>query len=331
MTDQLTQTKCFCNVLAIEKGVDPVGSAGNFQDAVIFEQPLPWKYSYAEMGLPKEVMDLLELWMERYRQTGVYGHRSLLIAPDAAYSREGFRRVMFFTKPGGLFAQFDKVEYFVPVEKMGHLIWSWFEAPDNLSQFDGWLQTGSDTIRDILICTHGSVDVACAKFGYPLYRHLRDNAATDQVRVWRVSHFGGHLYAPTLVDMPKGDYWAYVDHTIGEQLIQQSGDVQALHAYYRGWGGAEAGFVQAMERACWMREGWQWQTYKKSGEIVALDPDENPQWADVRLDYLTADAEQRTYQARVKIEKTITTNVSSNDDRQYPHPQYIVEEIVLLP
>ncbi len=220
MTEQLTQEKCFCNVLAMEKGIDPVGSAGNFEDAVIFEQPLPWKYSYADTGLPQEMLDLLALWMQRYQEPGVYGHRPLLLAPDSDYSKDGFRRVMFYTKPAGLFAEFSKTEYLVPVDKMGALIWAWYEAPEKLPQYDGYRQAENDTKRDILVCTHGTVDVACAKFGYPLYKHLRENA-DDTVRIWRVSHFGGHLYAPTLMDMPKGDYWAYVDNSIGEQIVPE--------------------------------------------------------------------------------------------------------------
>lgn len=324
MTDQLTQTKCFCNVVAMEKGIDPVGSAGNFEDVVLIEQPFPWKYSYSEMNLPQELLQLLDLWMERYKETGVYGHRSLLIAPDDDYSKDGFRRVIFFTKPDGLFAEFEKVEYLLPVEKMGKLLWSWYEVPENLAEFDAFKQSESNT-RDILICTHGAVDVACAKFGYPVYKYLRDNAATDEVRIWRVSHFGGHLYAPTLMDMPKGDYWAYVDNTIGEQIISRTGKIDNLHGYYRGWAGAGRGFIQAMERACLMKEGWEWQSYAKQAEIISIDDADEPQWADVRVNYQGSDNQSGEYQARVTITETIISNPSSNDEREYPYPQFNVE------
>jgi len=324
MTDQLTQTKCFCNVVAMEKGIDPAGSAGNFEDAVLIEHPFPWKYSYAEMSLPDEMLKLLDIWMERYKETGVYGHRPLLIAPDEAYSKDGFRRVIFFTKPDGLFAEFDRVEYLVPLEKMGELLWSWYEDRKSLSEFDAFMQK-EDHTRDILICTHGAVDVACAKFGYPLYKHLRDNAATDEVRVWRVSHFGGHLYAPTLMDMPEGNYWAYVDNSIGEQIINRTGKIDNLYGYYRGWAGTDRGFMQAMERACLMKVGWEWQSYAKQGEIISIDDTEDPQWADVRIIYRDTDNQSGEYQARVTITNTIISNPSSNDEREYPYPQFSVE------
>ncbi len=329
MSNQLQETKFFCNALAIEKGIDPVGNAGNFEDSVIIEHPLPWKYSYTEMGLSQKILDLLDLWMARYKETGVYGHQSLLIAPDSNYSKAGFRRVMFYIRPDDLFAEFEKTEYLVPEDKVGALVWAWYEAKEELPQYEAYRQQDKTT-RDILICTHGSVDVACAKFGYPLYKQLRENSASDNLRVWRVSHFGGHLYAPTVMDMPKGDYWAYVDNQIGEQIIERTGNIQDVHNHYRGWAGLSRGFVQAMERACLMHEGWQWQSYLKKGEILTIDPAENSQWAEVRIDYVTPQGLSGAYQARVKIEKVIITNPASNDSREYSYPQFVVEDLKQL-
>lgn len=323
----MTQTACFCNVQAIEKGLDPGGSAGHFEDAVIIEQPLPWKYSYADINLPSQVHKLLALWLQRYRETGVYGHRPLLIAPDEEYSQDGHRRVMFYTRPQGEFATFERTEYLVPEERLGALVWAWFEAPDALPQYDTFRCHENNHFRDILVCTHGSIDVACAKFGYSLYRHLRDHAATDSVRVWRVSHFGGHLYAPTMMDMPKGDYWAYVDAPIGEQIVNRAGDISALSGHYRGWAGVAQGFMQAAERACLLREGWSWQYYAKSGEITASDDADEPQWAEVRLSYTTPDGAAGAYRVRVEIENSIITSPASNDTRERAYPQFVVTSL----
>ena len=55
-----------------------------------------------------------------------------------------------------------------------------------------------------MVCTHGNIDAACARFGYPIYQQLRQNYATQSLRVWRCSHFGGHQFAPTLIDFPSG-------------------------------------------------------------------------------------------------------------------------------
>lgn len=89
---------------------------------------------------------------------------------------------------------------------MGTLAWALYEAREQLPTFERYRVPDADKVRDILVGTHGTIDVACAKFGYPLYRHLRDTYADEGLRVWRVSHFGGHVFAPTLMDMPTGHY-----------------------------------------------------------------------------------------------------------------------------
>jgi len=39
-----------------------------------------------------------------------------------------------------------------------------------------------------LVCTHGNVDVACSRFGYPIYEKLRKEYSDENLRVWRCSH-----------------------------------------------------------------------------------------------------------------------------------------------
>jgi hypothetical protein len=303
--------KAFCNHVAIEKGLDPAGSAGHFEDAVVMERSFPWKRDYASMGLPAEMMKLLELWMQRYRETGVYGHRPLFIAPDEDYSKEGYRRVTFYTRPQMPFAEFTQTEYLVPEAEMGALIWAWYEAPETLSKYESYRQDANH--RDILVCTHGAVDAACAKFGYPLYKHLRQNCASENLRVWRVSHFGGHVFAPTLMDMPKGDYWAYVEIEQGEQILRREGDIRQLYKHYRGWAGFEMGFLQAAESECLMLEGWEWQQIPKTGRILAQEESENPQWAELEIN---------GYRFRVEQTASIELIHTSNQDKTYAYPQY---------
>src|SRR5690606_5380438 len=107
----------------------------------------------------------------------------------------GMRRVLFYTRPPGLMARFDKVEYLVPQAEMGALAWAWYEDRPALPRFEQYRVPEADHIRDVLVCTHGTIDAACAKFGFPLYRHLRDHYSSADLRVWRVSHFGGHVFA----------------------------------------------------------------------------------------------------------------------------------------
>ncbi len=331
MTDaEKIVAKGFCNVLAMQKGLDPAGSAGDFEDAVVVEIPLPWKNDmYEKAGsLPQEVIDLLQLWLKRYHEGIPYNHRPLMIAPDPAYSRRGFRRVMYYLRPPGAFARYEKLEYLVPESEYGALIWSLFEAKDDLSRFEPYRDHAGAVARDILVCTHGTVDAACAKFGFPLYNLLRKQHANDQVRVWRVSHFGGHVFAPTLMDMPLGHYWAYVEPPQAAQIVAQRGPVEILRGHYRGWAGLEYGFMQAAEREMWQREGWHWFDTPKEGTILAQDADnQEPRWADVRIEFSELDGRLAAYQAHVELGQPVETEHSTAEAHTYPYPQYVVTQL----
>lgn len=324
-----TTIRSYCNALAIQRGVDAAGSASVFEAAAVVEIPLPWKPDiYQEAGvLPQQVIDLFQRWLQRYREGQPYNKSVLMIAPDPEYSRPGFRRVMYYQRPSGQFAQYKKVEYLVPEDQFGALIWSLFEARDQLPRFQAYLDTPASTMRDLLVCTHGTVDAACAKFGYPLYKTLRTKYADDQLRVWRVSHFGGHLYAPTLIDMPSAHFWAYVEEPQGEQIAHRSGSPENLRTHYRGCSAFEHGLMQAAERDIWQREGWDWFNYPKSGRILEQGASaEEPQWARVQFDFTTPQG-AASYQARVEVSRRIETEYSSHNTETYAVPQYRVTSL----
>lgn len=325
MTDTAIPTKGYCNCLALERGLDPVGYAGSFDDAIIVEMPLPWRRDMMMQAdpLPQQVIDLLALWLSEYQETGQYRHRPLVIAPDDEYSREGYRRVMLYTRPAGPFARFNKIEYLVPVDELGPLVWALYEDRKELPRFEPYCVPDTNQIRDILVCTHGTVDAACAKFGYPLYKHMRETYRSDHLRVWRVSHFGGHVFAPTLMDMPVGHYWAYVENKQAAQIIQRTGDVSALRGHYRGWAGLDDSFQQTAECALWQQHGWDWFDYLKFGEIIVQDSkNEEPEWANVQLHWQSPDAGEASSQMRVEVSQRIETHPSTGKPDTYAYPQY---------
>lgn len=328
-----TPTKAYCNCLALEKGLDPAGYAGHFTDAIVFEVPLPWKQDLYtdEKVLPQGIRDLLALWLKRYHEGEPYNHRPLLIAPDNEYSQAGLRRVIFYARPKEPFAQFDKTEYLVPLDELGNLAWSLHEDRTALPRFEQYRVPNTENIRDILVCTHGTVDAACAKFGYPLYKHLRDTYANQDLRVWRVSHFGGHVFAPTLMEMPIGHYWAYVEKPQAAQIIQRDKDVESMRGHYRGWAGLDDGFIQTAERDLWQRYGWAWFTYHKTGKILAQDPDkEKPAWAEVQISFASPDGSiAGTAEVRIEVSHYIETISTTGYDHTYAYPQYQVTQLAV--
>lgn len=200
----------FCSTCARDAGLDTAGSAYSYDHVVAAEIPLPWPTTmYDTPGvLPQELLDFRAELIESYRQGNPLSVGTLAIAPDPTYSVPGHRRVLSYRRPTTPFARFEQHEYLVPDEYFGPLCWALLVAHDRLQQFEQYQQPSSD-VRDFMVCTHGAVDAACAKFGYPIFRQMRRlaDASDGRVRAWRVSHFGGHVFAPTVIEMPEFRYW----------------------------------------------------------------------------------------------------------------------------
>lgn len=321
--------KLYCNIAAIDKGLDPVGNARNFEDTLVLEVPLPWKKDiYSTAGaLPQEVIDLMKVWLDRYRAGEPYSHGMLMVAQDEKYSVEGHRRVLFYRRSAPMMAAYERVEYLVPTDRMGALAWALYEAPETLEQFALYRVENSPT-RDLMVCTHGTVDAACAKFGYPLYNHLRKNHDSGDLRVWRVSHFGGHVFAPTLVEMPTGQFWAYVEEAQADAIAQRSGDPRDLYGHYRGLASIGDHFLQAFERELWMQHGFAWFGYCKAGRTLETEQTEEPTWAEVEIRYESPDGRiSGTAQARVEITKRIPVIYATGGKDEYNYEQYTVTAI----
>lgn len=319
-------SQSFCNLSARDKGLDPIGYAGACDLFVTFELPLPWPYDlWRSDGMPEEVRRLIEVW---------YGDpntprprlRPLAVAPDPVYSSPEHRRVMVHRRPSAPFTNFAKEEYSLPEAQLGPFIWALLMAPNELPAFEAYREPDRPT-RDLLICTHGAVDAACAKFGFPLYRSLR-NRAQDGVRVWRVTHFGGHVFAPTLLELPAGRYWAYLEGEALAQLLARTGDVSGLYGHYRGWSGLDSSFLQAAEREVWRLEGWAWLDYEKRGVTLGRgervpDLDEHA-WEAVRLEFRRPDGTAGAYEAHVELAPSVVTPHSTSSEECYAYPQYQV-------
>ncbi len=58
-----------------------------------------------------------------------------------------------------------------------------------------------------LVCTHGTHDKCCAKFGLPVYRALRHEAGEQ---AWQCSHIGGDRFAANVICFPHGIYYGHV-------------------------------------------------------------------------------------------------------------------------
>ncbi len=250
-THELFTKDCrFCSLVSQANGEDPIGTAGTCDHWLIIEISQPWPQEIFEKNPTTRA--LIGLFQELVFNHGIK-LKPILIAPDREYSHPEFTRVFYYYRPAKLFSQFEKqefivpetkatalVEFIVPETKATALVTAIFQQlmqqPNDLSEFQQYQQQTSD-IRELMVCTHAQVDLACGRFGTPIYRQLRKKYANEKLRVWQTTHFGGHQFAPTLIDLPQGCFWGHLKPDVLDLLVQRNGSVFGLRQYYRGWTG----------------------------------------------------------------------------------------------
>ncbi|MUL37901.1 sucrase ferredoxin [Gloeocapsopsis dulcis] len=301
----LTTDCCFCSLVSKANGEDPIGTAGTADHWLIMEVPQPWTQNIIQEN--PTLKSLFDLFKELVLQHKVK-LRPIFIAPDREYSRPGFTRILYYYRPAQLFSQFVKQEFIVPETEAGALVTAilqqLIQQTHDLFQFQQYQQQTSH-IRELMVCTHTQVDLACGRFGTPLYRRLRKEyapAANGNLRVWQTTHFGGHQFAPTLIDLPQSCLWGHLEPDVFDLLVQRNGSVSGLRQYYRGWTGLSE-FEQIAEREIWMQSGWSWLEYLKAGKVLAtqeVTQGNNPDWAEVRIDFVDG-SKTSAYEARIEI------------------------------
>jgi hypothetical protein len=147
--------------------------------------------------------------------------------------------------------------------------------------------------------------------------------------VWRCSHFGGHQFAPTLVDLPTGHVWGHLEPDVLEGLIHRQGAVADLRSFYRGWAGL-GHYAQIVEREIWMQRGWDWLHFRKAGQVLAqgsTHEEKAADWADVRLEFVAADGRTAgAYEVRVEVCGEVMTAYNSGE-APTPVKQYRVSRL----
>jgi hypothetical protein len=125
--------------------------------------------------------------------------------------------------------------------------------------------------QDVLICTHGSHDQCCARFGNPFYIEAKKSPKINKskVRLWRSSHFGGHRFAPTAITFPDGRYYGWLTVKDLQAVLERSGNLLRTYAEsYRGWSLLPPG-LQVMEQALIRQVGWSWFEAQVDYQVLA--------------------------------------------------------------
>jgi hypothetical protein len=315
-----------CSIFSREQHEDPIGTAGEYDLYVIMELPLPWaRDAWDSPRLP----DGLGALAAR-AQALKLNVRQLAIQPDPEYSEPGRTRIFTYRRPTGSFAHYAKSEYIVPSNELIPVMGTLLDIEAGLPAADlhGYRRESSH-IREMLLCTHGTRDACCGKFGYSIYsllRHVHAPAMEGKMRAWRVSHLGGHRFAPNLLDFPEGRYWARLDKDAVEAILLREKAVTGLHDHYRGWSGLDP-LCQVAEREILMREGWAWTNYLTAGDV--LEWDEGGETAVVRIEY--ADPSRGisgAYEAVIEKSGTLPMITCLSDEPARQVDQYRVRSLV---
>ena len=308
-----------CSVVSKTNAEDPAGCASSFERCLMVEVRLPWE---DEVARSKHFPEGLWKIVEAARARGLIG-KFTAIVPDPEYSREGYTRFLYFRRPPGPFAAYEKDDFLVPDAWLVPILEALFAGSDELSRFERHRQDTAH-LREIMVCTHGSRDACCGKFGYPFYRTLRYQYATPEgLRVWRTSHIGGPRFAPTLMDLPEGRYWGHLEPQAVESLVLHDGPPSDLRRFYRGWAGLGSKFEQIVEREILAREGWEWTKRPKSGRVLKEDGD----LIEVRIEFGGVDGASGVYEATVRASGSVTTLESSGTAPTCEVEQYVVSRL----
>jgi len=303
-----------CSVISKAAGDDPGGSAGPFDTFLGLEVPLPWAPNVIDS--PRLPADVRRLIGEAQDSGAV--DKFVGILPGAEYRVAGHVRALLMRRPSSRpFARYERREYLLPEGEVPAFVAAL--ADRNPSGFERFLEGEPDT-RDLLVCTHGSRDACCGKFGYPVYNLLTRRFAGPQLRVWRASHIGEHRFSPTLMDFPEGRYWGHLEPWAAEAIARQDGEAAAVSGFCRGWAGLEGRFEQLAERELLARHGWEWTRYRREARTLS----EGEGGAEVVVEYETLGGEGGAYTATVERSGAVMTLSDTGTDPLEEEPQYRV-------
>ena len=202
-----------CAVTSLAIGEPLYGTASQVRRWILVEQPGSWGAdAVAESGLPQDVA----LRLRALART--VGARLLLIRRHGR--SEGGTRSCFAVVST---AEVRRIERFA------------FDDPSELLSIDwGPLRefqpVGGEAVDEpvYLVCTNGSHDTCCARFGRPVAAALHD---LDGVDAWEAPHFGGDRFAGNVVCLPDGIYYGRMTPDTAAEVItaHQAGRLSLDH------------------------------------------------------------------------------------------------------
>ena len=281
-------------------GADPCGSAGHHDAFLCVEVPLPWGRDISEhepfraLGAGASI-------------TGVDG-RSWRPQGLVPVGDTGTRtRVLAMEQPGhgGPVGPYRRREWWVAPERVAELCTALVGADDGaIGAFDPDRVSVASHVVDLFVCTHGRRDVCCGGSGTVLHDELAEVlAGDDTVRLFRVSHTGGHRFAPTALTFPDGLAWAHLDRAAATAVLRRHVAPASLAAHCRGSSSVGGPAEQVADREALVRVGWAWCDATRT--VTATAPTGDDRRSEVRVDGVLPDGARLVAMVQVELEREI--------------------------
>jgi hypothetical protein len=219
--------KFFCADHSRYLGELPIATAPQVRTYVLIECPFPWSAKgVTDPAMPAALGQVMRQISQQHQAV------KFLLVNRASTKLLGCRSVIIYQQKAEIFCDgYDRVEFAVN---------GLAAAAVSITQF---FDQGGSAIslaspqQDVLICTHGSHDQCCARYGKPFYLAAAKLVqANEQVQVWCSSHFGGHRFAPTAITFPDGRYYARLTIDGLQAILLRQMDRTVVRSMYRGWG-----------------------------------------------------------------------------------------------
>lgn len=312
----------FCANLSRESGEDIIGSAPGHSTYIAIECPQPWAAKALESkGIPENLRALAEKTRQSKQSV-----RFILITSNRTASSSG-TKVILCRKKEGLADGYYKREFETSkIEEVAPILENYLAGEESGAE---WVESLS---KDILVCTHGSHDKCCAKYGYPFFREARAIASEmdlRNVRVWEASHIGGHRFAPTFLSLPDGRYYGAVDGESFKSILLRKGDIRCFNRVYRGWGLLPMP-IQVLEQELILQKGWEWFNYKVYCKILAETY--NRTLTKVELFCKPPSGTPLIYRADIVLDESRTLHFkgSCNSEKESTYFKFAVENLHLV-
>ena len=230
-----------CSMVTAALGEPSAGTATFAERFVLVELPSPWPKPITSHPIFEE-SDIATL-----KAPGVR-----VLAVGRADDPDGRHSVITYVRSQGHLG-YEGFEVLVDTEDLRETV-----LAEARGHADGTPPIGNAISgTDLLICTQGTHDRCCGRFGTMLYVDVHDRFGPD-VRVWRTSHTGGHRFAPTGISLPDGVNWSGLDAGVLDAVMSRSGSAADLAQHVRGRSALKDRRLQIADAAALARYGWGW-------------------------------------------------------------------------